>query len=296
MIKKHTIHRLLTYLFWVAIGSGLSMLLVAAIQKELVQPCSDLVVEFTDQQGLRMLDEAELIASLFPTGSTTYPVGKRFHNINLFALERQLEKNPWVREADLFFDQQQVLHINVSQRKPIVRMFTPDGNSFYLDEALTILPITSKDAISLPVFTNFYPTPTGRTLADTLLMKRMIGLSKFILADSFLSAQIEEVHISADQSFELYTQVGDQTVQLGLRDDWEQLFYKLKSLYQQLNRDNGWGKYASIDLQYKDLAVCVRNESIFRVTDTLQQLRTDSLNSDTTFNNKQLINPVKIGL
>jgi cell division protein FtsQ len=296
MLKRKTIMKLLSYLFWISIGSGLTVLLVGAVQKEQLQQCTNVVVEFTDHHNFRMLDEAEIAASLFPSGSTGFPVGKRLARINLFALEKQLEKNPWVKSADLFFDHQQVLHIQAQQRKPVARLFSPEGNSFYLDEEFAVLPIKSLDVIQLPVFTNFYPTPAGYTLADTLLMKRVIGLAKFILADSFWMAQVEQVNINADQSFELYTQVGDQLVKLGVRQDWDALFNKLKLLYAKISKDNGWGKYSSIDLQYKDQAVCIRKENLIAVPDSSVLPIADTLSQQINTENKQLINPVKIAL
>jgi cell division protein FtsQ len=296
MIKKKTILNFFVYLIWIAFGSGLTLLLVGAVQQEQVQQCSGLLVEFTDNHDFRMLDEAEVVAALFPNAAGPSPVGKRLQHVNLFLLEKQLEKNPWVKKANLFFDHRHVLHVTLEQRKPVARLFTPEGNSFYLDEALAVLPIKSNDVVSLPVFTNFYPTPTGPTAADTLLLKRVIGISSFILADSFWMAQIEEVHINTDQGFELYTQVGDQSVELGLRDDWSNLFAKLKLLYDKISQENGWGKYSSIDLQYKDQAVCVRKSNLIRVQDSTLQPLIDSLQTTSITDNKQLINPAKIGL
>ncbi len=296
MIKKKTILNFFVYLIWIAFGSGLNLLLVGAVQQEQVQQCSGLLVEFTDNHDFRMLDEAEVVAALFPNAAGPSPVGKRLQHVNLFLLEKQLEKNPWVKKANLFFDHRHVLHVTLEQRKPVARLFTPEGNSFYLDEALAVLPIKSNDVVSLPVFTNFYPTPTGPTAADTLLLKRVIGISSFILADSFWMAQIEEVHINTDQGFELYTQVGDQSVELGLRDDWSNLFAKLKLLYDKISQENGWGKYSSIDLQYKDQAVCVRKSNLIRVQDSTLQPLIDSLQTTSITDNKQLINPAKIGL
>ena len=290
MIKKKTILNFFVYLIWIAFGSGLTLLLVGAVQHEQVQKCSDLLVDFTDNHDFRMLDEAEVVAALFPNADGSSPVGKRLQQVNLFLLEKQLEKNPWVKKANLFFDHQHILHITLEQRKPVARLFTPDGNSFYVDEALAVLPIKSNDVVSLPVFTNFYPTPTGPTAADTLLLKRVIGLSSFILADSFWMAQVEEVHINADQGFELYTQVGDQSVQLGLRDDWSHLFAKLKLLYNKISEENGWGKYSSIDLQYKDQAVCVRNDNLVQLQDSTLQTQIDTLQTTSITENKQLIN------
>ena len=269
MIKKTTINKILNITAWSAIGAGILVLLVSAVQKERAERCRDVVVEFNEQQSFRMLDELEIISALFPDQQSNHPKGKQLNFADLYSLEKQLEKNPWIQNADLYFDQQHVLHIMVSQRTPVARLFTPEGNSIYMDDAFKVLPLKSTDMISLPVFSNFYIHPAQASADDSLLMERVVGLAQYIAKDEFLMAQVEQVHINHDNSFELVTQVGDQAVLLGTRSDWDNMFVKLKSLYDHINKEEGWSKYASIDLQFKDQVVCVKRGSIFKVVDSL---------------------------
>lgn len=269
MIKKTTIFKILNIAAWSAIGAGILVLLVSAVQKERNERCRDVVVEFNEQQLFRMLDEHEILSALFPDQQRNHPKGKLLNFADLYSLEKQLEKNPWILNADLYFDQQHLLHIMVSQRTPIARLFTPEGNSVYMDDAYKVLPLKSNDVITLPVFTNFYIHPAQASAADSTLMSRIVGLAQYIAKDEFLMAQVEQVHINPDNSFELVTQVGDQSVLLGTRSDWESLFTKLKSLYSHINKEEGWSKYSTIDLQFKDQVVCVKRESSFKVADSL---------------------------
>ncbi len=292
MIKKKTLFRILNITAWALMSAGILVLLVSAVRKEQEGVCQEVVVEFNGEQSYRMLDEKEVLSALFPEATGGLPRGRKMRQFNLFALEKQLEKNPWVKNADLFFDQQHVLHISLSQRTPVARLFTPAGNSFYMDASYAVLPLKSNDLIDLPVFTQFYVDPAGAKAADTLLMERVSGLSRFLLSDPFWMAQVEEININADNSFELYTQVGDHTVQLGLRNDWPQLFYKLKTLYKGLQQENAWGKYTTIDLQFKDQAVCVRKGDLFKVVDSAM-VTTDTI---TIQHNTTTITPVKNNL
>lgn len=269
MIKKTTILKILTITAWSAIGAGILVLLVSAVQKERAERCRDVVVEFNELQSFRMLDEQEILSALFPDQQRNHPKGKSVNFADLYTLEKQLEKNPWILNADLYFDQQHLLHIMVSQRTPVARLFTPEGNSVYMDDAYKVLPLKSNDVITLPVFTNFYIHPAQASAEDSTLMSRIVGLAQYIAKDEFLMAQVEQVHINPDNSFELVTQVGDQSVLLGTRSDWDNLFTKLKSLYSHINKEEGWSKYSSIDLQFKDQVVCVKRGSSFKVADSL---------------------------
>lgn len=267
-INKQLIKQVLTILLWLSIGSGITMLLISAVNKEQKNLCKDVVVEFDDELPFRMLDEDEIIYTLWPSARNTHPKGKPINSIDLFALEKQLEKNPWIRDADIYIDQLKKIHLRVEQRNPVARLFTPEGNSYYIDDEYALLPIKLAAAVSLPVFTNYTQRSSVRSAADTLLMKRIVSLSKFIKSDSLWMAQVEQVNINSDLTFELMTQMGDQVVQLGLRNDWLNLFSKLKTLYKRINEEGNWSKYSQIDLQYKNQAVCIKRGTNYKVIDT----------------------------
>jgi len=267
-INKQLIKQVLTIILWLSIGSGITVLLISAVSKEQKNLCKEVIVEFDDQLPFRMLDEDEIIYTLWPAARNTYPVGKPVTSLDLFALEKQLERNPWIRNADLYFDQLRKLHLRVEQRNPVARLFTPVGNSFYIDDQYTLLPLKLAGAVSLPVFTNYTQLAGSPSAADTLLMQRIVSLSNFIKSDSLWMAQIEQVNINPDLTFEVMTQMGDQVVQLGLRSDWSNLFSKLKILYKRINEEGNWSKYAQIDLQYKDQAVCIKRGTNYKVIDT----------------------------
>lgn len=297
-INMNIVYKVLTILLWTAISSGLMVLLVSAVRKERTMVCKAVQVEFTDNKPFRMLDEMEIISTLWPDQRKAFPQGKKLVSVNINALERQLEKNPWIFSADLFFDQHHVLHINVQQRTPVARLFTPEGSSVYMDENFTVLPVKMNDAVSLPVFSNFYISPSGANAQDSLVMQRITGLAQFIQSDPFWMAQIEQVNINADYSFELVTQVGNQTIRLGNRSDWAAMFDKLKQVYRRITKENGWTKYSTIDLQFKDQVVCIKGNGLYQVADSTAQM--DSLKAvataDSTLNiknNAQIITPVK---
>jgi cell division protein FtsQ len=269
MKYKAIILKVLGIMLWIAIGTGITVLLVSGVQKEQHQKCRAIEVSFTDKKPFRMLDEQEIITALWPSTFKDNPIGKYINNIHLYPLEKQLNRNPWVLNSDIYFDQQNVLHIDVQQRSPVARLFSTDGNSFYIDDSLSILPLKLSDVVELPVFSNFLISPGGAKAADTLLMKRIVGLATEIRKHPFWMAQIEQVYINPDASFDMITQMGDQTISLGTGDNWESMLTKLKKLYQYLGAENGWTKYQTIDLQFKDQVVCVKRGVPYVLVDSL---------------------------
>jgi cell division protein FtsQ len=252
------------------------------VNKEQKNLCKEVIVEFDDQLPFRMLDEDEIVYTLWPAARNTYPVGKPVTSLDIYALEKQLEKNPWIRNADIYFDQVRKLHLRVEQRNPVARLFTPAGNSFYIDDQYALLPVKLAGAVSLPVFTNYAQIASTPSAADTVLMKRIVSLSNFIKSDSLWMAQIEQVNINPDLSFEVMTQMGDQVIQLGVRSDWPKLFSKLKVLYKRINEEGNWSKYSQIDLQYKDQAVCIKRGTNYKVIDTTKLIDSTLIQLKTT--------------
>jgi len=270
MIKKSTILKVFHILFWLIIGSGLSFLLISGIVKEQTNQCKAVQIDFKDEKLINMIDRKEVYASLWPGRSEQYPVGKNTASFDLFSLENTLVKNPWIQEADVYFDNQHILHVDIKQKNPVARLFTAEGYSYYIDDRYNLLPLKQTDHIVLPVFTNFYVNPAGMKKSDSMLLARVVSLSNFISNDPFWLAQIESVYIRPDNGFELSTQIGDHTVDLGIRSEWEPMFKKLKLLYHKFSQEDSWSRYALINLQFRDQVVCEKSDAKLLRTDTTQ--------------------------
>lgn len=270
MIKKSTILKVFHILFWLIIGSGLSFLLISGIVKEQTNQCKAVQIDFKDEKLINMIDRKEVYASLWPRRSELYPVGKNTTSFDLFSLENTLVKNPWIQKADIYFDNQHILHVDIKQKNPVARLFTAEGYSYYIDDRYNLLPLKQTDHIVLPVFTNFYVNPAGMKKSDSMLLGRVVSLSNFISKDPFWLAQIESVYIRPDNGFELSTQIGDHTVDLGIRSEWEPMFKKLKLLYQKFSQEDSWSRYALINLQFRDQVVCEKSDAKLLRTDTTQ--------------------------
>ena len=260
MSNRKKIYKVLTILTWTLIVVGVVIGLVSAIQKEQKGICKEVIVKIDQSNGYKMIDETEIFSALWPESDGSFPIGISTSSFDLFNLEKQVEKNPWVQSANLYFDQMQQMHISILQKMAVARVFNPEGNSYYLDSIHTLLPVKNNDFISLPVFTNFYFNPIKKSREDSNTISRVVSLAKFIAADSFWMAQVESVNINFDNTFELVTQVGNQRVMLGMRDDWNHLFKKLSALYLNMTENEHWDKYNHIDLQFMNQVICSKKE------------------------------------
>jgi cell division protein FtsQ len=282
MLKKNTILKIFTVVFWIAMGSAVLVLLVSAVKAEKQETCKRVVFQYKGDSSHQMVTQEEIMHTLWPLHTVNKPEGQNVSAFDLQAMEEKIEKNPWIKNADVFFDHHSVMHINVWQRVPVARLFTPEGASVFLDAYYKKMPLKVSDVLALPVFTNFTTDEKTMNAADSSMIDRIISLSSYIRSDEYWMAQVEAVNIQYDGSFDLTMQLGDETVSLGKRNDWNKLFPKLKLTYEKFARDQSWGKYDRIDLQYKNQVVCRK-----KIAGSKQII--DTANNELTIQQKTII-------
>lgn len=257
---------------WILVGTGTIVLLVAAMQKKSDKFCREVQVDIIGAKEHVFVDEKDIKEILKGKGSFT---GVSMTRIDLQNVESELEKDPWIKNAELFFDNIQVLQVRITEREPIARVFTVMGNSFYLDSSGKVLPLSEKLTARVPVFTGF---PFGKKLSlpDSALLRDVISLSNYIYADSFWNAQIAQIDIVNGNEFEMVPVIGNHIIRFGDVNDAEKKFRKLFSFYKNVSTKVGFDKYEVIDLKYEGQVVGVRRGAVVPVADSagaMQQLQ-----------------------
>ncbi len=95
-------------------------------------------------------------------------------------MEDRLERDPWIHNAELFFDNKRVLRVTIEENQPVARVFTLKGNSFYIDSNLQRLPLNSRHTPRLPVFTGFPGERYPFKGKDSVLMEEVKDMAMFI--------------------------------------------------------------------------------------------------------------------
>jgi cell division protein FtsQ len=260
VLKKRIIQGL-----WILAGIGVIVLLGAAMQQKNHKVCEKIEVHITGAEKHVFIDEddiKEMLNSISPVA------GKDIASLNLRIMEEQLEKNAWVKNAELFFDNHRILMVNIEERQPIARVFTVQGSSFYLDTAGVRLPLSDNLSARVPVFTNFPSDKKVMAHSDSMLMKDVVKLGSFIMADSFWMAQTAQINITTQGHFEMFPVIGDHTVALGNADDLEGKFNRLFTFYKQAWLQNGINKYEKLDVQFNNQIVAVRKGTAQAVVDS----------------------------
>ena len=230
------------------------VLLVAAIRKKDAQHCKGVEISISGVNNNFFVDKTDILNSITAI-SNGNPVAQPIGSLNLKMMESALEKNTWVKEAELFLDNNNILQVKVHEREPVARVFTSAGTTFYIDDDITILPLSEKFSARLPVFTNFPSANSVMSKADSSLLSDIKTISVAILKDSFCMAMIEQVDITPQRSFEMIPKIGNQLIIFGDASAVEDKFNKLELFYKKVMVKAGWNNYSVINLQYTNQVV-----------------------------------------
>jgi len=236
---------------WILTAVGITMFFIAGMLNKNKKKCADINIEITGVNKHLFIDEKDILEILTANGSV---IGQPIRELKLREMEALVERNEWVNDAEIYFDNQQVLQINIEERQPIARIFQINGNSFYLDTAAMMLPLSNKVAARVPVFTGCSLLQTK----DTLLLTQIVKLAQFISLDSFLSAQISQIDITPNNKFEIIPLIGNHVVRLGDANNFEKKLKRLSIFYKAAWIKYGINKYQVLDVQYDNQVVGIK--------------------------------------
>ena len=173
--------------------------------------------------------------------------------LDINKLEKMVEANPWVVNAEVYVDNTRKIQVQVMQRVPVARIFSQDGSSWYMDSTLKMLPVSALYAYPAPVFTNV-PVFNNDSFGKTFKAK-IAFLSSVITADSFWNAQITQIEAQPDQTFILTPMLGNQKIIFGDTTDARLKLENLLAFYKNVSKKIGWDKYQVLDVRYKGQVV-----------------------------------------
>lgn len=228
-------------------------LLLAAISKKNKGRCKDYTITLNGVQNNFFIDEKD-VEQLLMKATKGNIRGEQIASFKLHELEVMLEHNTWIDNAELYFDNRDVLHITITEKEPVARVFTTAGNSFYIDSLGRKMPLSDKLSARVPVFTGF-PDKKKLNAGDSLLLNNIRVAANYIMNHPFWMSQVSQIDITADRDFEMIPVVGNHLVKLGNGENIDKKFHRLLLFYKQVLSKTGFDKYKVIDVQYKGQVV-----------------------------------------
>lgn len=209
--------------------------------------CNEVYIQVTDSTVVQFISANDIRA--FLERGQMLPVGEKIANINTEEIEKKLEAVPVIETAEAYFSPKGSLYINITQRKPIVRVMT-SSSDYFVDESAQIIPVGSNFNVYLPIATGNVDTIYSQTA--------LYDFAMFLKKHEFWNAQIEQIDVLTNKDVVLIPRVGEHQVILGQIEGHEQKLNQLMEFYKNGLNEAGWNKYDKINLKFEGQIVCTK--------------------------------------
>ncbi len=217
---------------------------------------------FRNQPASGFIDKTALLKTVNKDSAITR---RTIKEVKTKLIERQLNKNPFVAAADVFFNLTGDLIINLKEKVPIVKVYAAKRKPFYIGKDGTLFP-TSKNYAPNVLISNGYisgiSTKLYQSVNDsiykTTALPAIYQLATKINGDKFLRALISQIYINSKKQIDLIPELGNQLIRFGTIADANIKLENLEAFYKEAFIKQGGNQYSQINLQYINQIVCTK--------------------------------------
>ena len=177
-------------------------------------------------------------------------VGTPINEVPIYEIERKIESLNDVQNAEVYINMEGMLHIDVIQKKAIVRISPKEGKDFYMDSEGSIFGLSHN-------YTEHLLIANGN-IQDSTDYMTVLDLAKYLSSDSLWNAQIVQIYLKENKEIELVPRVGNHTILLGDITNYQEKLRKLYLFYEKGVNQVGWNDYKEINLKFRNQIVCVK--------------------------------------
>ncbi len=211
-------------------------------------PCKEVQIVIADTLDRHFISDKEISSMIRNAG--LYPKGKKMSEINTDLIEKKIEENKLIKDAQAYKTQSGIVKIEITQKIPVMRVMGTSGD-YYIDNEGGIMPVVSNFAAYVPLVTGYADKEFAK--------KNLFHLADYLQKNKFWDAQIEQIYVYPNKDIELTPRVGNHQILLGSLDGFEEKLDNLRLFYEQALDKVGWNRYSKINLKFKNQIVCTKN-------------------------------------
>ena len=198
MVKK-----ILSIVLWVVTAAALVVLFVFSRENYLNAPVKAVnLIPESDSGFVRRSELRNEIVGICDRHS----IG----TVNMVAIQRHLEDNPWIESSASFIDLNGTLNVNFKEYEPSFRVFGKDGHSVYVTDNGVVVPASSNYTPYVLIASGNFSIASDSTtyqLCDTLDRDRNIINAlywhKAIESNPFIKNCVGQLYCNSHNEFEL---------------------------------------------------------------------------------------------
>jgi cell division protein FtsQ len=222
--------------------------------------CKGIEVKIRNSEIAKLITSADFVRLIERV--KTAEKGKPLNRAVIKKTLKLVESKGSVKNVTVYQTGDSILHVELEQRIPVVRILTASG-SCYLDREGVAFPVSTRYAYDLPLVTGKIKLPSeGKMLQDTVLSRDLLSFADYISRDPFWNAQIQQIDIDANRNVEFVVCSDNHLIRLGQFHEYEKKLDKLLTFYSNVNpyyTGRGSAPYTILDLRFNSLIVAVKN-------------------------------------
>ncbi len=183
-------------------------------------------------------------------------------SIDLVGIEKIVDGRSAVRKSQAYVTKDGILHVDVTQRRPVVR-FQKSGGGFYADEEGYIFPLQRTYASHVQVVDGNIPLAADSGYKGAITdpkekawFENMMNVIGYIEDSRVWKEKIVQIHVDEGRDLILIPREGNEHFLFGQPVGIEDKFRKMEKYYTHIIPAKGEGHYKIVDLKYKGQIVC----------------------------------------
>lgn len=257
---KKGIRYILTGFFGLALAAIIVVACVAGVRSRQHIRCSGLEVAVLDSMQNSFVSKTDV--KRYIDNEYGRYIGTVIDSIDLVRIEEIIDGRSAVLKSQAYVTTDGILHVEVTQRKPVVR-FQKSGGGFYADAEGYIFPLQKTYASHVQVIDGNIPLAANSgykgAIEDPKEMEwfeRMMDIVNFIEKSRTWKDKIVQISVDEKKDIILIPREGDERFIFGQPVEIEEKFRKMEKYYTHIVPAKGSGHYKVVDLKYKGQIVC----------------------------------------
>lgn len=217
-------------------------------QKKLIKS-NQLIITLLDNETDKFINLQSIQALL--EKNNIHKMGDNIYRINKEYIEYILEKNLYIKKAEVFINSNFKMNVEVRQVEPLFRVISGKEN-YYVDSDKNILSIQGNVHAHVHI-------AVGK-VTNKLAKKELFNLFSKVKNDKFWNSQLDHVYVNEKQEAIFFVKLGVPKVYFGRIENIDEKLQNLFAFYKHTLKSEDLSKYSKIDVRFKDQIICKKTK------------------------------------
>ena len=241
---------ILKWLILLALLSYIAIASMWAIDYAEQQTLDDIVINIDKNSPTKFVTKEGVIQKLGKNADKIKhtPIAE----LNIEKLERQLSQDNSFENVECYITSDNKLQIDIVPMIPEIRVFSPDGKSYYINKDGKRIDTGNEFFMDVPVVTGNFD--------QKFPAKNILPVTRHIAADDYLKNLITMIEVKSATNILLYPCIKGQVINIGDTTELTKKFDNLTLFYRKVMNHKGWETYDTISVKFRNQIVATRRD------------------------------------